>query len=108
MANILTNPNAAPTRADLAVHSDGSLDLASYVAEILPNPDAVLSSLGGNVKEYGKLRRDDQVAALMPRQVDPAFAEAVAAGRYKKVSASFYQPNSPHNPVPGVYYLRHV
>ena len=44
----------------------------------------------------------------MPRQVDPAFAEAVAAGRYKKVSASFYQPDSPHNPVPGVYYLRHV
>lgn len=44
----------------------------------------------------------------MPRQVDPAFAEAVSAGRYKKVSASFYQPDSPHNPVPGVYYLRHV
>lgn len=70
MANILTNPNAAPTRADMAVHSDGSLDLASYVAEILPNPDAVLSSLGGNVKEYSKLRRDDQVAALMQQRQD--------------------------------------
>lgn len=70
MANILTNPNAAPTRADLTVHSDGSLDLASYVAEILPNPDAVLGSLGGNVKEYSKLRRDDQVAALMQQRKD--------------------------------------
>jgi len=43
-----------------------------------------------------------------PRQVDPAFAELVRAGRYKKISASFYQPNSPANPVPGVFYLRHV
>ena len=67
MANILANPNTVPTRADLAVHADGSLDLANYVAEILPNPDAVLGSLGGNVKEYSKLRRDDQVAALMQR-----------------------------------------
>ncbi|MBP4049222.1 peptidase [Chromobacterium violaceum] len=43
-----------------------------------------------------------------PRQVDPAFAELVEAGRYKKISASFYRPDSPNNPVPGVYYLRHV
>jgi hypothetical protein len=43
-----------------------------------------------------------------PVQVDPAFAEAVDAGRYKKMSASFYAPESPNNPVPGVYYLRHV
>ena len=44
----------------------------------------------------------------VPRQIEPAFAEAVEAGRYKKVSASFYAPDSPHNPAPGVYYLRHV
>lgn len=43
-----------------------------------------------------------------PDQVDPAFAEMVAAGRFKKISASFYPPESPNNPVPGVYYLRHV
>jgi len=43
-----------------------------------------------------------------PDQVDPAFAEMVAAGRFKKISASFYPPESPKNPVPGVYYLRHV
>ncbi len=46
--------------------------------------------------------------AAQPDQVDPAFAEMVAAGRFKKISASFYAPNSPGNPVPGVYYLRHV
>lgn len=40
--------------------------------------------------------------------VDPAFAELVNARKYKNVSASFYSPDSPANPVPGVYYLRHV
>ena len=43
-----------------------------------------------------------------PHQVDSAFAEMVAAGRFKHVSASFYAPDAPNNPVPGVYYLRHV
>ncbi len=49
----------------------------------------------------------DGIEAI-PHQVDPAFAEMVANGRYKKISASFYGPDSPSNPVPGVYYLRHV
>jgi hypothetical protein len=43
-----------------------------------------------------------------PYQVDVAFAELVDAGRFKKISASFYPPNSSANPVPGVFYLRHV
>jgi hypothetical protein len=43
-----------------------------------------------------------------PIQVDPAFAEMVGNGAFKKISASFYAPDSPNNPVPGVYYLRHV
>ena len=43
-----------------------------------------------------------------PDQVDPDFEEMVQAGRFKKVSASFYAPESANNPVPGVYYLRHV
>lgn len=43
-----------------------------------------------------------------PVQVDPQFSEMVGAGRFKKISASFYLPDSPSNPKPGVYYLRHV
>lgn len=43
-----------------------------------------------------------------PHQVDEDFSELVNAGRFKKISASFYTPDSPSNPVPGVYYLRHV
>ena len=43
-----------------------------------------------------------------PDQVDAQFAELVGTGRFKKISASFYPPESSANPVPGVYYLRHV
>lgn len=44
-----------------------------------------------------------------PTQVDAAFEEHVfKPGRFKKISASFFPPNSPSNPVPGVWYLRHV
>lgn len=43
-----------------------------------------------------------------PRQVEAAFAEMVNAGRFKKISASFFMPDAPGNPAPGVYYLRHV
>jgi hypothetical protein len=50
---------------------------------------------------------EDRMVALGD-QINPAFAEAVDRGDYKKVSASFYTPKAPGNPVPGVYYLRHV
>lgn len=43
-----------------------------------------------------------------PHQLDPAFADMVKAGRFKKRSAAFYRPDSPGNPVPGVYYLHHI
>lgn len=50
----------------------------------------------------------DGLVAAEPHQVEDSFAELVNAGRYKKISASFYTPDAPNNPVPGVYYLRHV
>jgi hypothetical protein len=43
-----------------------------------------------------------------PHQVLEDFAELVKQGAFKKVSASFYTPEAKSNPVPGVYYLRHV
>lgn len=41
-------------------------------------------------------------------QVDAAFAESVRSGRFKKISMSAYRPDSPANPKPGSWYLRHV
>lgn len=41
-------------------------------------------------------------------ELDARFVELVRQGRFKKISASFYLPDAPHNPKPGVWYLRHV
>ncbi|ASK91057.1 hypothetical protein KWH04_01130 [Xanthomonas campestris pv. trichodesmae] len=43
-----------------------------------------------------------------PHQVDTDFAGMVNAGRFKKISASIFMPDSPGNPTPGKYYLRHI
>ena len=50
----------------------------------------------------------DKVLKAVPSQLNPEFVEAVRQGAYKKISASFYSPDSPNNPAPGRYYLRHV
>ncbi|MBF0339777.1 MAG: peptidase [Magnetococcales bacterium] len=42
------------------------------------------------------------------RQVDPQVEEMVRNGRFKHVSASFYPPDSPSNPKPGIFYPRHI
>lgn len=41
-------------------------------------------------------------------KVDPAFAEEVRKGSWGAVSAKFYRPDAANNPVPGVWYLRHI
>lgn len=51
---------------------------------------------------------DTKKVTAIPEQVNAEFAELVNAGTYPKISASFYPPNHPSNPVPGVYYLKHV
>lgn len=42
------------------------------------------------------------------KQVNTDFAEAFKSGAFKKRSASIYLPDSPGNPRPGHFYLRHV
>lgn len=64
-----------------------------------------------NIPAWGwikSLSTDGKHLRAEPDQVDPAFAELVEAGRFKKISASFYLPDSPGNPKPGSLYLRHV
>lgn len=41
-------------------------------------------------------------------EIDPAFSDAVKAGRYKKVSMCFFPPTAAANPVPGTWYPKHV
>ncbi|EGP2156322.1 peptidase [Salmonella enterica subsp. enterica serovar Java] len=56
----------------------------------------------------GAVKKDRDGLKAEPRDIDPQFAELVKNRRYSKVSASFYCPDSPGNPTPGKYYLRHV
>lgn len=42
------------------------------------------------------------------RDVGPAFGAAVRKGRYRKVSAASFLPDSAANPVPGTLYLRYL
>lgn len=90
--------------------SDVAATVAAYDPALHEAP-VVIGHPRHDLPAYGwikSLSQADGALAAEPQQVDPAFAELVDAGRYKKVSASFYHPDSPSNPVPGVYYLRHV
>lgn len=51
---------------------------------------------------------DGDILKAKPKQVEAAFAESVKEGRFKKISAAFYRPNSPSNPKPDGWYLRHI
>lgn len=51
---------------------------------------------------------EGEVLKAEPQQVDSEFAELVREGKFKKISAAFYLPNSANNPKPDGFYLRHV
>ncbi len=71
-----------------------------------------LGHSGDNKPAYGWVKNlqatPDGRLLMMADQIDPAFAESVKAGSFKKRSAQFYPPHSGHNPAPGSWYLRHV
>ncbi|MCQ9378814.1 phage protease [Methyloversatilis sp. XJ19-49] len=84
--------------------------VAAYDPQIHEAPITV-GHPADNLPAYGwisALSYDDGRIIAAPNQVEVQFEEMVAAGRFKKRSASFYTPDSPHNPKPGVYYVRHV
>jgi hypothetical protein len=94
------------TEADLAA-SAAAYDPAKHEAPIVVGHPKLDAPAYGWVKSVAYSSAPGGLEAA-PHQVEPAFAEMVAAGRFKKVSASFFSPTSPQNPVPGVWYLRHV
>lgn len=64
-----------------------------------------------NAPAYGwvaSLMAQADALEAVPHQVDAAFSAMVNAGRFKRISASFWLPDAPGNPAPGVYYLRHI
>ena len=91
---------------------------AKTIAQIAANYNAktheapiVIGHPTDNAPAYGWVRR--LVAKGLdlyaePDQLNPDFKNAVASGAYKKISSSFYLPQSSHNPTPGAFSLRHV
>jgi hypothetical protein len=97
---------------EVLVYSEADLSACARAYDpTLHEAPIVVGHPATNAPAYGWINAltaaGDGLEAI-PHQVDPAFAEMVEAGRYKKISASFYLPDSPSNPKPGVLYLRHV
>ncbi len=51
---------------------------------------------------------DGELMTGTAQDVDAEFAEMVNNKRFPKISTSFFHPNSPSNPKPGVWYIRHI
>lgn len=89
-------------------------DLEATAAAYSPavfNAPIVIGHPKANDPAYGwadALRVEDDVLVADVSQVEPAFAEMVNAGRFKKISPWFWPPAHPRNPSPGVYYPRHL
>lgn len=88
--------------AAIAAGYDPALHEAPYV---LGHPKTDAAPAWGWVT---KLEVEDGVLFAEHKDVPPAFAEAVADGRYKFRSADLYDVNDPANPTPGKYHLRSV
>ena len=89
-------------------------DLAVSAAVYNPKKHAAPIVIGhpqNNLPAYGWIQNVEFANGKYlaePERVDANFEETVKDGRFKKVSASFYPPEHPQNPYPGVFYLRHV
>jgi hypothetical protein len=120
-AMTLKNPLVDIFRAGRHIAMDGrevsfsDADLAKSAAAYDPakhEAPAVIGHPEGNAPAYGWVKRlsvsNGTLVAQFGDDIDAGFVDIVRAGRFKKVSASFYEPNSANNPCPGTYYLRHV
>lgn len=97
------------------VHEFSEADLDGMAASYNPQLREAPLCVGhpqDNLPAYGWVksvgRNAQGVLTICTHSVEPQFAQMVAARRFPKRSASFYPPNSPNNPTPGKWYLRHV
>ena len=92
------------TKADLKQVAD------SYEPEVHEAPIRIGHTDNDKVPAWGwvknvKMKGEDLVAEV---EFSPLMEDYVKNGLYKKVSASFYSPESKINPEPGQWSLRHV
>lgn len=102
------------TSVDGSRHSFSRDDLVQAAAAYDPEADPAPLVIGHPAIDhpaYGwatGLRLEGEELIADVGQVEPGFAETVNAGRYRKVSASFYPPTHHGNPKPGNWYLKHI
>lgn len=93
------------TRSDLEAIAAGYDPAKREAPLVVGHPETDAPARGWvksvHVTSGGKL-------AVRVHRVARDFAEAVAQGRFRKRSASFYAPGDFRNPTPGAWYLRHV
>lgn len=106
----------------VGTHTDASGQKISFTEEMLQdvvdayNPDQheaplVIGHPKDNTPAYGWVKNvsfADGSLNIEAQQVDDVLTQFVEQGKFKKISASFYMPNSPTNPTPGKLHLRHV
>ncbi|HEY9212069.1 MAG TPA: hypothetical protein VIQ29_04350 [Ancylobacter sp.] len=84
-----------------------SYDAAGAPAPIVIGHPATDAPAFGWAKSFAFDEASQRLTAEID-QIEPAFADAVTAGRYKKVSLSFFRPSDAANPAPGTWYPKHV
>lgn len=100
----MSGQSFAFSESDLAA-TVAAYDPAKYEAPLtIGHPKHDKPRFGG----VGALSYSEGFMDAQPKDVLPEFAEWVGKKMFTSVSASFYAPDAPNNPVPGVYYLRHV
>jgi len=85
---------------------------AGYDAAAAPAP-AVVGHPDIDAPAYGwatAFRWDADAGRLLADlgELEPQFADAVAAGRYKRISMALFSPDAPNNPKPGAWYPKHI
>lgn len=82
----------------------------TYDAQAAPAP-VVVGHPSIDAPAYGwveHLYTEGGILKAVIKDTEPAFAEQVRAGRYRKVSISLFLPSAAANPKPGTLYLKHV
>ncbi|MDO5614443.1 MAG: hypothetical protein Q4G14_14525 [Paracoccus sp. (in: a-proteobacteria)] len=94
------------TAADLAAVAD-SYDPATAPAPVVVGHPQTDAPAFGWAQSFDYDASGERLHANLG-DIAPEFADAVKAGRYRKVSLAFFSPDAPANPVPGSWYPKHI
>lgn len=99
--------------AELTYSGDDLKAIATaYDSETAPAP-VVIGHPSMDAPAFGWVDRfeydeaTERLSAVL-KDLEPAFSDAVKAGRYRKVSLQFFHPHHPANPNPGTWYPKHI